>query len=94
MAIDNYATWLTKFSRLRIDTASNAPHKPLLLLVVLDLAQEGLLGPVQDPLSLRTRKRVPGAEVRALGSRIRPGIPHRKRHSPRGSMTRWMILST
>ena len=50
--MNDHGHWLAKFARLRIDTASNAPHKPLLLLVVLDLAQEGLLGPVHDPLSL------------------------------------------
>jgi putative restriction endonuclease len=43
--------WLAKFARLRIDTASNAPHKPLLLLVVLDLAQEGAFGPDLLPLT-------------------------------------------
>jgi putative restriction endonuclease len=37
--------WLDKFCRLRVDRASGdiAPHKPLLLLVVCDLAEEGLL---------------------------------------------------
>ena len=43
--------WLAKFARLRIDTASNAPHKPLLLLVVLELAQEGAFGPDVLPLT-------------------------------------------
>lgn len=43
MHLNNSAVWLNKVSRLKIDTASNAPHKPLLLLVVLDLAQEGAL---------------------------------------------------
>lgn len=43
--------WLARFARLRIDTASNAPHKPLLLLAVLDLAQEGVLGPDALPLT-------------------------------------------
>jgi putative restriction endonuclease len=39
--------WLGKLSKLRVDRASGdpAPHKPLLLLVILDLAQEGLLPP-------------------------------------------------
>lgn len=48
--MDNPAYWLSKFARLRIDTASNAPHKPLLLLVILDLAHEDTFGP--DVLSL------------------------------------------
>jgi hypothetical protein len=43
--VENQRVWLAKFARLRIDTASNAPHKPLLLLVVLDLAQEGAFIP-------------------------------------------------
>ena len=35
--------WLGKLSNLSVDRASGdpAPHKPLLLLVVLELAQEG-----------------------------------------------------
>ena len=39
--------WLGKLSKMRVDRASGdpAPHKPLLLLVVLDLAQDGLLPP-------------------------------------------------
>jgi putative restriction endonuclease len=49
--VDNLSTWLTKLSRLRIDTVTNAPHKPLLLLVVLDLAQEGAFGPDALPLT-------------------------------------------
>jgi putative restriction endonuclease len=36
--VDDTGYWLAKFARLRIDTASNAPHKPLLLLVAHDLA--------------------------------------------------------
>lgn len=43
--------WLSRFAALRIDTASRAPHKPLLLLVVLDLAQEGGFGPDLLPLT-------------------------------------------
>lgn len=37
--------WLHKFANLKIDRASGdpAPHKPLLLLVVLELAEQGLL---------------------------------------------------
>lgn len=42
--MSDHDSWLTKFSRLRIDTASNAPHKPLLLLVVLDLAERRVSG--------------------------------------------------
>lgn len=49
--MNNHSFWLAKFARLRIDTASNAPHKPLLLLVVLDLAEEGTLGPDMLPLT-------------------------------------------
>ena len=39
--------WLEKLSKLRRDRAKGdpAPHKPLLLLVIFDLAQEGLLPP-------------------------------------------------
>jgi len=45
--------WLNKLSKLRVDRASGdpAPHKPLLILVVLDLAQEGLLPPRTLPLT-------------------------------------------
>jgi putative restriction endonuclease len=45
--------WLDKLSKLRVDRASGdpAPHKPLLLLIILDLAQEGLLPPKTLPLS-------------------------------------------
>lgn len=45
--------WLGKLSKLRVDRASGnpAPHKPLLLFVILDLAQEGLLPPRILPLS-------------------------------------------
>jgi len=37
--------WLGKFANLRFDRASGdpAPHKPLLLLVVLEMAEQGLL---------------------------------------------------
>lgn len=37
--------WLTKLAKLKVDKASGdpAPHKPLLLLVVLELAEQGLL---------------------------------------------------
>ncbi|HZU36577.1 MAG TPA: hypothetical protein VFA18_11740, partial [Gemmataceae bacterium] len=39
--------WLAKLGRLRVDRASGdpAPHKPLLLLVILDLAEKGQLPP-------------------------------------------------
>jgi putative restriction endonuclease len=45
--------WLTKLTRLRIDRASGdpAPHKPLLLLSILELAQAGELPMRQLPLS-------------------------------------------
>jgi len=49
--VNDQGFWLAKFARLRIDTASNAPHKPLLLLVVLDLAREGSLGHEVLPLT-------------------------------------------
>ena len=41
----NTEQWLTKFALLRIDKARGdpAPHKPLLLLVVLELAEQGFL---------------------------------------------------
>ena len=37
--------WLAKLAKLKVDRASGdpAPHKPLLLLVVLELAEQGLL---------------------------------------------------
>ena len=45
--------WLGKLSSLRVDRASGNPvrHKPLLILVILELAQEGLLPPKTLPLS-------------------------------------------
>ena len=45
--------WLGKLAKLNPDKATGdpAPHKPLLLLVVLDLAQEGLLPPKTLPLT-------------------------------------------
>src|SRR5690349_1958008 len=40
----NAEHWLAKIARLRIDRSKGpAPHKPLLLLVVLELAEQGLL---------------------------------------------------
>jgi putative restriction endonuclease len=38
-----FEEWLGKCATLRVDTASGAPHKPLMLLVVLELAEQGLL---------------------------------------------------
>src|SRR5580700_6038888 len=37
--------WLAKLAKLKVDRASGdpAPHKPLLLLVILELAEQGLL---------------------------------------------------
>ena len=45
--------WLAKFARLRVDRARGdpAPHKPLLLLVVLELAEQGQLPEDVLPLS-------------------------------------------
>jgi putative restriction endonuclease len=46
--------WLSKLARLRVDRQkkkSPAPHKPLLLLVLLDLAQQGQLPPDVVPLT-------------------------------------------
>jgi putative restriction endonuclease len=45
--------WLGKLSKLRVDRASGdpAPHKPLLLLVIFELAQDGLLPPKTLPLT-------------------------------------------
>jgi putative restriction endonuclease len=45
--------WLGRLSKLRMDRASGdpAPHKPLLLLVILDMAQEGVLPPKILPLT-------------------------------------------
>lgn len=41
----NTEYWLTKLANLRVDRARGAPapHKALLLLVVLELAEQGLL---------------------------------------------------
>lgn len=43
--MDVNAYWLKQIATLKVDKASGdpAPHKPLLLLVVFDLAEEGLL---------------------------------------------------
>jgi len=45
--------WLTKFSKLRVDRARGdpAPHKPLLLLALCDLAEQGALPRDVLPLS-------------------------------------------
>ena len=45
--------WLAKLTRLKVDRASGdpAPHKPLLLLVLLDLAEAGQLPPGVIPLT-------------------------------------------
>lgn len=45
MAVNDEKQWLVRLGKLRVDRASGdpAPHKPLLLLAVLDLAEEGLL---------------------------------------------------
>jgi putative restriction endonuclease len=45
--------WLAKLAKLRHDKAGGdpAPHKPLLLLVILELAEQGLLPDYQLPLS-------------------------------------------
>lgn len=51
MEHSDHGLWLAKLARLRIDTATKAPHKPLLLLVVLDLAREGAFGPDAFPLT-------------------------------------------
>jgi putative restriction endonuclease len=46
-------TWLDKLSKLRVDRASGdpAPHKPLLLLAVLERAERGQLPPRTLPLT-------------------------------------------
>ena len=45
--------WLAKLRKLRVDRASGdpAPHKPLLLLVILDLAEQGQLSKALLPLT-------------------------------------------
>jgi putative restriction endonuclease len=45
--------WLAKLAKLKVDRASGdpAPHKPLLLLVVLELAEQGLLPNQELPLT-------------------------------------------
>ena len=44
--------WLAKLAKLRVDLRGNpAPHKPLLLLVVIELAEQGLLPKGTVPLT-------------------------------------------
>ena len=44
--------WLAKLAKLRVDRkATPAPHKPLLLLVVIELAEQGLLPADTLPLT-------------------------------------------
>jgi hypothetical protein len=44
--------WLAKIAKLKIDRAKGpAPHKPVLLLVLLDLAEQGLLPDTTVPLT-------------------------------------------
>ena len=45
LTVDITAHWLKQIATLKVDKASGdpAPHKPLLLLVIFDLAQQGLL---------------------------------------------------
>ena len=45
--------WLAKLAKLKVDRASGdpAPHKPLLVLVVLELAEQGLLPNQELPLT-------------------------------------------
>jgi putative restriction endonuclease len=45
--------WLAKFRKLRVDVARGdpAPHKPLLMLVVIELAEQGLLPVANLPLT-------------------------------------------
>jgi putative restriction endonuclease len=45
--------WLAKLAKLKVDRANGdpAPHKPLLLLVVLELAEQGLLPHQELPLT-------------------------------------------
>jgi predicted restriction endonuclease len=45
--------WLARLAKLKVDRASGdpAPHKPLLLLVVLELAEQGLLPHQELPLT-------------------------------------------
>src|SRR5262245_29975427 len=51
MRTDPAELWWGRLSRLKIDTVSKAPHKPLLLLVVLELAEEGQLATDLLPLT-------------------------------------------
>jgi putative restriction endonuclease len=44
--------WLAKLAKLRVDLRGNpAPHKPLLLLVVIEMAEQGLLSKGTVPLT-------------------------------------------
>jgi putative restriction endonuclease len=45
--------WLGRLARLRVDRASGdpAPHKPLLLLAVIDFAERGEIGGEKLPLT-------------------------------------------
>lgn len=49
----NADSWLARLARLKVDRARGdpAPHKPLLMLVVLELAEQGLLPPDELPLT-------------------------------------------
>jgi putative restriction endonuclease len=51
--MDTPGEWLRTISKLKVDRASGdpAPHKPLLLLVVLDLAERGILAAPIIPLT-------------------------------------------
>ncbi len=46
--MEKYRDWLDKIRSLRVDRTHGdaAPHKPLLLLVILDMAEEGKLSPI------------------------------------------------
>jgi putative restriction endonuclease len=49
---DTRERWLSKLAKLKIDMKGNpAPHKPLLLLVVIELAEQGLLPKGTVPLT-------------------------------------------
>jgi putative restriction endonuclease len=74
-------TWLNKLSKLRVDRSSNdpAPHKPLLLLSILDQIEEGIVTSKLIRLTPDLAFRflcyweVVGARGRAIG---RPDLPY------------------
>ena len=78
--------WLGKITKLKVDKASGdpAPHKPLLLLVICELAELGALGTLILPLTGELAFRFTGywtvvAARRTKGPEVRMPLYHLKR---------------